>query len=415
METGSGKRIIADLMREDVSLESIGEVLAELLYANAVLGRMFSVLPLPILLVDRDGRIVSATPQALSDVLGMAQDDVIGDHFVCVGEHCAADLAQVMEAGAAIVGGEKWQGIMAMKCGAEWLVQVQPLDDSEETCRILLVTFEAPLASSQSAKLFGAARVEKQDRFIHMGELSGGVIHEVKNLLQNIGGHIQLMQLKYPEDEGVQSFAGLIDNELTMANSLVMGFLGMSRMDVKISEHSLNDVVRDVMIMMYGHCHVRGIEVAEEFAEFMPNIYMDEQRIKQVVINFVGNSIDAIEERRKSQPGFAGAIRIVTEYQPAAGPDEPEFVHLIFEDDGIGMTDDVLQNFCKPFFTTKESGHGMGTSICAAIIHLHGGYIRVKSKPGEGCKIKVSLPCQLPRAIENGALLNEIATMMEQI
>lgn len=414
METGLGSKIFADLMREDVSLKSIGEVLAELLHTNAVLGQIFSVLPLPLLLVDREGKIVSATPQAVSDVLGMARDDVIGDYFVCVGERCAVDLAQLMEAGAAIAGGEKWQGIMAMTSGGEWLLQIQPLDDAGDSCRMLLLTFEAATAYTKADKLLGAARAEKTDRFMHMGEIAGGVIHEVKNSLQNIGGHIQLMQLKYPEDEGIQNFAGLIDNELTMANGLVMDFLGMSRMDVKISEHSLNDVVRDVMIMMYGHCHVRGIEVAEEFAESIPKIHMDEQRIKQIVINFVGNSIDAIEERRKSQPGFAGAIKIVTEYQSAVDPDEPEFVHLIFEDDGIGMTADVLKNFSKPFFTTKEFGHGMGTSICAAIVHLHGGHIKIKSKPGEGCKIKVSLPCQLPGVIENETLLNEIAMMMEQ-
>lgn len=411
MDNNLSGRIAADLARHDVSVDTVSDILAELLRLNELYGQILSNLPLSLLLVDRRGIVTAATPRVLSNVLGLAQSQVVGQEFAAVAEGCAVDIVQIMALNEAIRAGEAWEGDFAAPGAVGWRLKLRPLVDNGNDCRLMLLLFEDDPALSNAARRLEAARLEKADRFMRMGQLAGTVLHDLKNNLQNIGGYVQLMQLKFADDPKVQDFAGLIANELTMANGLVMDFLGMSRLDMQPVMGSLNDAVREALLMIYGQCHIRQIVVREELCAAMPEIMMDKQRIKQVIFNFVDNSIDAIEERRRAEPDFGGCICITTEYQPDDN-DDGGFVHIIFEDDGAGMEQQALDNFFKPFFTTKENGHGMGTSISAAIVHLHGGHIKIKSRPGEGCKIMLSLPCRPGLLLQNDSLLDEIAQMM---
>ncbi len=411
MDNNLSSRIAADLVRHEVSVDTVSDIVAELLRLNELYGQILSNLPLSLLLVDRGGIVTAATPRALHNVLGLAQSQVVGQQFAAVAENCDVDIVQIMALNEAIRTGESWEGDFAAPGAVGWRLKLRPLADSANDCRLMLLLFEDDPAHSSAARRLEAARLEKADRFIRMGQLAGTVLHDLKNNLQNISGYVQLMQLKFADDPKVQDFAGLIANELTMANGLVMDFLGMSRLDMQPAMGSLNDAVREALLMIYGQCHVRQIAVREELCAAMPEIMMDKQRIKQVIFNFVDNSIEAIEERRQAEPDFGGCISITTEYQPEDDGDGG-FVYIIFEDDGVGMDRQTLDNFFKPFFTTKENGHGMGTSISAAIVHLHDGHIKIKSRPGEGCKIMLSLPCRTSAPLQNESLLNEIAQMM---
>lgn len=414
MNTDLGRQIAADLVQREVSLDAVGEIVAELLRADEYMMQILAELSLRVLLVDRQGTVLAATPAALENVLGMEREQVLGQDFIALAGRLPVELAQAVEAGAAITAGQAWQGRWGMPGLTEWRLNIKPLGEQDAEPRLMLLLFEG-----DPVRLLDAAKVEQAERMMRMGQMSGTVIHNLKNSLQNISGYVQLLQLKYAgkddeEAQNVLSFTGLISNELVQANRMVMSFLGMGRMDLRVSMQSLNDVVREALMMIYAQCHIKGIEITEQFDDSIPEMRMDKERIKQVIFNFVDNSIEAILEQRSRVPEHKGRICISTEFLSGGGADGADAVGLIIEDDGIGMAKDVLNNFLKPFFSTKKAGNGMGTSISAAIVHLHGGHIKIKSAPGQGCKIMLTLPCCLPQDIHNDTLLNEIAEMMDR-
>jgi C4-dicarboxylate-specific signal transduction histidine kinase len=175
---------------------------------------------------------------------------------------------------------------------------------------------------------------------------------------------------------------------------------------MNVAEYSLNDVLRETMLLMYGSCHVNGVEVEENFCDNMHLICMDKNRIKQVIVNCLENSVDAICERRCEDSALKGKIKISTFCDTAA-----EVAYLTLEDNGSGLTSEQLTNFFKPFYTTKENGTGMGTAISATIMRMHGGNMEAWGEPGRGCKIRISLPFRSALAANHRDIYNEFAKL----
>ncbi len=109
----------------------------------------------------------------------------------------------------------------------------------------------------------------------------------------------------------------------------------------------------------------------------MDSVIGDEGQLKQVLINIIKNAVDAVDKN--------GEIQVTLKYQENQ-------VIVDIEDNGKGMSEDVLHKVGTPFFTTKEDGNGLGLSVCFNIIESHNGTIQVKSQEGKGTVFSVALP-----------------------
>lgn len=389
-----------DLERLAPGQDVLAKVLAELLRLSSFYVQCLSALPLRLLLVDKERRVLAASELCLEEVLRARREDVIEHYLPEVlglggnGDDDREQLAELMKLEAALAGGKPWRGRLGGRS-----LDIQPLYTYEEKAVLLLFDNADKPAKSQE-KL---AQLEKSDRLVQMGQLSGGVAHELKNAMQNIAGVVQILQFKYMQEEELQRYLQMVLEELAEGNRLLHGFLGLSRTDMQAGLESLNQAVREALLLAYGSCRIEGICIEEELAEDLPPVYMDKNRIKQVVINCLDNSREAILAKR-SQGNAAGQISIATRYDR-----EAEQLVLTIADDGVGLGPQERANFFRPFYTTKEQGSGMGTSISAAIVRMHGGRMEAAGEPGVGSCITVRLPLHNPKPVDKQDFYAEMA------
>ena len=213
----------------------------------------------------------------------------------------------------------------------------------------------------------------------HMGTLAAGVVHEVKNPIQSISGIVQLLQLKYQDDDDIQRYSSMLNQEIAQANTLLTQFLSLTpNRKQEICVCNPNVICRNVAMLLQGNVGMNRIELVEEYSEDMPNILIDPGKMKQVLVNFLVNAVDAIVEE--------GKIQLRTYYDYALNE-----AHIEISDNGVGMDEETLSQLGKAFFTTKSTGTGMGLVISHQFITGMGGSINVKSELGHGTTFDIIL------------------------
>ena len=145
---------------------------------------------------------------------------------------------------------------------------------------------------------------------------------------------------------------------------------------------NLHQVIDEVLTFIEQHSGFGGIQIERDYTEELPNILLDEKRIKQVFINLVMNAKHAV--------GDEGHIKVITGFDA----DDSNHVRIRVIDNGHGISPDDLPRIFEPFFTTKPTGEGtgLGLSVSYGIIKNHGGDILVESTPGQGSDFTVILP-----------------------
>jgi C4-dicarboxylate-specific signal transduction histidine kinase len=142
----------------------------------------------------------------------------------------------------------------------------------------------------------------------------------------------------------------------------------------------LNLLTRDVYLLFNGQATLRDIFIETEFSYNKPYVLADPILIQQVILNLLHNAAEALEKNRESYKRIILKTLIW---------DKKVFVSV--SDNGPEIPDDIMKEIFKPFFTTKESGLGIGLAICRSIISDHGGDIQVEKNKEEGVTFTFSL------------------------
>ena len=236
--------------------------------------------------------------------------------------------------------------------------------------------------------------MEKDQKLKKSGSLATGLVHEIKNPMQSITAIAQLIQYKYPDDKFLQKYLDSAMTEINRVNVILSEFLTFSGGNQEYMSYThINEICNDVLQIIYGNCFMNEIDVKTNLSDDIPKMIMDIGRMKQVLVNFITNSIDAINTLRHSDdfesnyPDYQGIIEISTSYNY-----ELNECYVSVRDNGIGMTEDTMKEISKPFYTTKNYGTGIGVYISKNIIKNHGGRLEIKSKYGEGSEFIVILP-----------------------
>ncbi len=241
-------------------------------------------------------------------------------------------------------------------------------------------------------------RLEEELRRAHnlesIGVLAGGIAHDFNNILTAILGNISMAKLSLSPDEA--SYEKLLEAEKASrrAKDLTHQLLTFSKGGAPVKKtSSIVQIIRDS-----AGFALRGSNVRYELLlndDIWP-VDIDVGQISQVINNLLINADQAMPD--------GGVVRIVAE-NIVSGRDDPflpehrNYVKVIIEDHGIGISKDHLQKIFDPYFTTKQKGSGLGLAITFSIIKKHDGYITVKSDLGAGTTFTIYLPASR-KAIE---------------
>jgi PAS domain S-box-containing protein len=221
-----------------------------------------------------------------------------------------------------------------------------------------------------------------------IGELAGGVAHDMNNLLSPILGFSDMALLEMnPEDSHYEDLIE-IRNAGRRARDLVAKLLAFGRKQLLTPVFlSLNQVVEELKSILSTLIR-EDIRVVFDLEPGLWTVYADPIQIQQILINLVVNARDAMID--------SGQLIVKTRNSdsPPIGESGADHVLLSVSDTGMGMTDEVKQKIFEPFFTTKEKGQGTGLGLATVygIVKQHKGYILVDSTLGKGARFEIYLP-----------------------
>lgn len=222
-------------------------------------------------------------------------------------------------------------------------------------------------------------QLARAEKLASLGHMISGVAHEIRNPLGIIRGTVQLMERDFKSDIRLTEYVKIIKEQSDRESKVLQELLDYARPSKQILiQMDINVLIRSVLSFTNKYIQEKHVEVISEYAEKIPLVYIDCDKIKQVLVNIIINAYEAMEN--------GGTITIRTR-------EDNGFIVSTFEDTGTGMDETQLKNIFNPYYTTKPNGTGLGLSISNGIIELHGGNIEVSSKKGEGSKFIIKLPC----------------------
>jgi len=214
--------------------------------------------------------------------------------------------------------------------------------------------------------------IEEQERMCRLaatGELAATLAHEIKNPLNAIGGAANYIG-KNMKGTLVKEFVSVITSEVSRINNLTSTLLNFSKTAEPNPEPvDLNRLLNEALYLLSKETPGLQITLKQELEEGLPLVDCDYNQIKQIVINLLLNALDAVEEH--------GTIIVKTWHKKNR-------MYLAVEDNGKGISPDIIHNIFNPFFTTKTRGTGLGLAISKKIAREHGGNLTVESTPGKG-------------------------------
>ncbi len=328
-----------------------------------------------VLMTDQDKRIILSN-EAFNKVFEINDIDIIGmsmDQFNEIIDFKALALSELL------VKGKKFDNPREMSITSlkgnrrELLVYITPISDVEnEVIGAISVFTDITEMKKQHHSM------QQQEKLALIGQMTAGIVHEIKNPLATIKGLSQLIKIKANTDK-VREYSSVIDSAIDDVSKVVNEFLSFAKPNPTFKiRTSLNRIVESMKLITETQCYTRNIKSQFHFSSCPIEITADEIKIKQVILNITENAIAAMEGVELPE------LIISTYYEP----DSKEGVIKIV-DNGIGMSSDVLNNIGTPFFTTKEKGTGLGLGISYQIMSEHNGRIDVESAEGKGTIFKI--------------------------
>ena len=223
------------------------------------------------------------------------------------------------------------------------------------------------------------AEVRLKDRMAAVGELSAGIAHEIRNPLAAIAGSVQVLKKSQSLTPQEQRLMSIVLKESERLNKSISDFLRFVRPQEKRTiEFDVAASLSETLDLMANspELHERH-EIRREIAPPSFLLAGDADQIRQVFWNLARNAVAAMPQ--------GGVLTVRTTI------DEDGY-HIIFSDNGRGMSHADLQRLFQPFRTNFPSGTGLGMAISYRIVQEHGGKIDVTSREGEGTSIIISLP-----------------------
>ncbi len=224
------------------------------------------------------------------------------------------------------------------------------------------------------------AMLLQSEKMAAVGQLAGGVAHEINNPMGVILGFAQSIVKRIKEDNPLYMPLKSIEREAVRCRKMVVDLLTFSR-TVKSQAESIdiNQTIDETLSLIESQTKLMNIKIKREYETGLPAVTAYKNQIQQVIVNLCNNAIDAMPA--------GGKIIIATKRIE-------QKIIIEISDTGKGMSEEIKKHIFEPFFTTKESGKGtgLGLSLCYEIIKKHNGTIEVESEIDKETIFTIKLP-----------------------
>jgi len=229
----------------------------------------------------------------------------------------------------------------------------------------------------------GEARLRRAENLASLTTLAAGVAHEIKNPLGSISIHLQLLQKALAKKSEVSEkktdkYFSVIKEEIDRLNRIVVDFLFAVRpMNLELREGDINELIAQIMEFVKFEMEQANIVCMLELDENLPKILFDERYMKQALLNLIKNAQAAMPK--------GGVFTVATKFADNE-------IRISLCDTGVGISKEDLAKIFEPYFTTRETGTGLGLTQVYKIIREHQGEITVDSSPETGAEFRIILP-----------------------
>jgi signal transduction histidine kinase len=256
----------------------------------------------------------------------------------------------------------------------EFLVSVFPVRDATRVLGTVIL-----LKDLESVKTVQSL-VSYSAKLAALGRLTSGVAHEVKNPLNAMMIHLELLREKLETSPSeVQQSLEVIGSEIRRLDRVVQGFLRFMRpQELAFKTLDLNALLASVAALLDAEWRNHGVQFASETDPSLPAITADEELLRQAFLNILQNACQAMPN--------GGTITIRTERESR------ELIRVSIADEGEGVLPEDVEKIFKLYYTTKANGSGIGLSLVYRIVQMHDGAIEVRSEVGRGTTMTVRLP-----------------------
>jgi signal transduction histidine kinase len=217
----------------------------------------------------------------------------------------------------------------------------------------------------------------RKERLAAVGELAGGVAHEIRNPLAGIGGALTMLAREIPTDDDTQEMMEEIQKQIQRMERLVADLVSYARPGKLHSEWiHVHSILEQAAASVSELPSVPKANLVLDLDPHVPEVYADPRELEHAFENLILNAYQAV--------GDSGEINVRTRK-------ERDWVHIAVRDDGVGMQAEIRDKIFEPFYTTKARGTGLGLSLVRRAVENYGGRISVESTPGKGATFDLML------------------------
>lgn len=264
--------------------------------------------------------------------------------------------------------------------GGNLRVQLRPLknDDIGDLTQSFNIMVANLRQAKQQIEELHDRELEKAGHLASIGELAAGLAHEIKNPIAGIKGALEVInQRTDPADPQKEIFTEILQ-QIDRIYNIVQDLLSYARpREINLKPINPNECIQRAVTLAQSQMQDKDIKFHFEKSKEDIQILCDENKIQEVVLNLLINSIAAIEEKGEISIGL--------------NQKNDRWLEIAIRDDGKGIKVEHLTQVFNPFFTTRRRGTGLGLSICKKIIEAHKGSIDVQSEEGKGTVFTIRL------------------------
>jgi PAS domain S-box-containing protein len=354
--------------------------------------------PAPLHTMNENGRITAISTSWLS-LLGYSRDEVVGrsiNTLLAPGSPVWSenDFANLIAEGEARDVDRRF----IRKDGEviDTLVSARVERRDELTWIVCAITDITARRRAEKALRATEEHLHQMQKIDALGQLTGGIAHDINNMLQGVSGSLELMERRIAQGRGneVGRYADAARQSLERAASLTNRMLAFARRQTLQPKPVDPDALVNGMAELISRSLGPSVELELRLHDGVWKVLCDANQLENALLNLAINARDAMPE--------GGAFTIATADRPLTSADladQPEaqpgaYIEISATDTGCGMTADVLSRVFEPFFTTKPIGQGtgLGLSQLQGFVRQSGGVVRVESTPGVGTTIRMFLP-----------------------
>ncbi len=275
-----------------------------------------------------------------------------------------------------------------------WVHTVKsPVKDDKGKVRAVLGIFwditEQKQAIAEKEKLH--AQLIQSDKMAAVGQLAGGVAHELNSPLTAILGNTQLLLTETDPSHQWYNELKEIEESVKRCQEITSNLLDFSRQEgYRFRKTDVHSIIEKTLALCERNILAENIEILRVYTHDLPSVMGSPRHLQQVFLNLILNAKDAMPEGGKLTITTSRRSQVIKETE--AGREEG-WIEISIADSGRGIKKDHLSRVFEPFFTTKEKGTGMGLSVSYRIIQNHNGEIVAESEgEGRGARFRVILP-----------------------